>query len=207
MQNTNTDKPASTRRIKPLGVGLVMLVFGVLVGMAAMKYAVHGAAFSDKSNINKTAPDISTSSGANALSRSNEWNPFKEMRNLEAEMDRVFQRSFEQLRLNPQLKAFKEEPGYSLKLDVRDLKDRFEVRASLPDAKASDVKVNLENNQTLKVVVNQSETEKGKAKSEPTVTEWGRYEQVIDLPAPVKAGEMKVDRKDHELVITLPKST
>ena len=39
------------------------------------------------------------------------------------------------------------------------------------------------------------------------MTEWGQYEQTIQLPVPVKTGQMKIERKDHELLITLPKAT
>ena len=140
------------------------------------------------------------------LSQSDEWNPFKEMRDMQAEMDRLFERSYEQYRLNPELKAFTAEPGYSLSLNVRDLKNRYEIDALLPDVNASDVKVNLENNKTLQVLVSESETGRGKTVSPPALKEWGSYEQTIDLPAPVKSDKMVVDRKEHELVITLPKA-
>jgi HSP20 family protein len=210
MENTNMDKP--TRRLgnRPVTIGLAMLAVGVLMGAGVMKYAARGSSANDKSTGGTEAPSAATSaansSGASGVSQFDEWNPFREMRQMESEMDRLFQRSFERLRLNPQMRAFKEEPGYSLKLDVRDLKDRIEVRASLPGARASDVKVNLEHNQILKVAVSQNTTEKTQSSSAPTVTEWGRYEQTIDLPAPVKSEQMKIERKDHDLVITLPKS-
>jgi HSP20 family protein len=206
MESTNVNQPARTPRNKSVAIGLAMLVIGILIGAVAMKYAGGGSSATRSRAAGGGASDVSSSSTTGALSQSGEWNPFKEMREMQAEMDRVFQRSFERLRANPHLGAFKEDAGYSLELDVRDLKDRFEVRALLPDAKASDAKVNLDNNQTLKVEVTHKETEKSKKGAEPTVTEWGRYEQTIQLPASVKADRMKVEHKDHELLITLPKA-
>ena len=35
--------------------------------------------------------------------------------------------------------------------------------------------------------------------------DWSQDEQVIRLPAPVNGRRMKVERKGHELLITLPK--
>ena len=123
-------------------------------------------------------------------------------------MDEMFNRMSEQFRMEPGFHGFHQSPGYSLSLDVRDLKDHFEVQAFLPDTKLSDVKVSLENDQTLKVEVSNREKEtSGQTNAATRVAEWGQYEQVVQLPSPVKAGGMKVMRKDHELLITLPKAT
>ena len=76
---------------------------------------------------------------------------------------------------------------------MRDLKDRYEIHAWLPDANAPDVHVNLANDQTLKVEVNSKKTEKSdKANVASSVTELGQYEEVIQLPTPVKADQMKI---------------
>ena len=53
---------------------------------------------------------------------------------------------------------FADSPGYSLSLHVQDLKDHYEVRAYLPDAKSSDVNVSLLDKQTLKVEVGNKST-------------------------------------------------
>ena len=96
--------------------------------------------------------------------------------------------------------AFTENPGYSLSLNVQDLKDRYEVRAFLPNAKDSDVNVSLQNSQTLKVEVSNQNTEtSGKKDANTSVTEWGQYEQTIQLPAPVKTDQMKIEHQGHEL--------
>jgi HSP20 family molecular chaperone IbpA len=88
-------------------------------------------------------------------------------------------------------------------MHVQDLKDHYEVRAYLPDAKASDVKVSLIDKQTLKVEVTNTETANPK---NATVTEWGQYAEIIQLPSPVKNEQMKVDNQSHQLLITLPKA-
>ena len=122
-------------------------------------------------------------------------------------MDRLFDHMTDQFRLEPRLSWFKDNPGYSLSLRVQDLKDHYEVRAYLPNAKASDVSASLLDKQTLKVEVanKTSETAKTKAANEQ-ITQWGQYAQIIQLPAPVKSEQMKIDQAKHELIVTLPKA-
>lgn len=38
------------------------------------------------------------------------------------------------------------------------------------------------------------------------MTEWGQYEQVIELPTPGITEKMTVQHKGHELIITIPKA-
>jgi HSP20 family molecular chaperone IbpA len=126
---------------------------------------------------------------------------------MQAQMDREFNEMFQQFRTQPQFNAFQAYPNYSLSLNVQDLKDRYEVRAYLPDAKASDVHVTLDNSQSLKVEVNSKQTPSSAQPNQTSqVAEWGQYEQVIQLPTPVNAAQMKVKHEGHDLIITIPKA-
>ena len=133
------------------------------------------------------------------------WDPFREMRSLQAEMDEMFRRSITRFRQSPRMNIFADDAGYSLSLDVRDLKDRYEVRGFLPDAKAADAKVKLEGNR-LEVEVTHPQTVKGNNNAPDTVTEWGRYIQSVELAGNLKSDQMKVERKEHELLITIPRA-
>jgi HSP20 family molecular chaperone IbpA len=178
-------------------IGLVALALGVVIGAAAEKFEKRGPA---------TITPAEHTAALKTGEQSATWDPFQEMRDLRAEMDQMFQRSIERFHMNPQMNLFKDEAGYSLSLDVRDLKDRYEVRAILPDAKASDAKVKLDGNR-LSVDVANRQTEKQSSKNgQATTTELGRYEQVIQLADNVKSTGMKVERKNHELLITIPKA-
>jgi HSP20 family molecular chaperone IbpA len=135
------------------------------------------------------------------------WDPFQEIQRMQAQMDREFNEMFQQFRTQPQFNAFQAYPNYSLSLNVQDLKDRYEVRAYLPDAKASDVHVTLDNSQSLKVEVNSKQTPSSAQPNQTSqVAEWGQYEQVIQLPTPVNAAQMKVKHEGHDLIITIPKA-
>jgi len=184
--------------------GLIALAVGVGIGVAAteLKTETPGAPEMANSGTNPLSAAAPPNTGATGQT----WDPFQEIRDMQLQTDRMFSRMSEQFRMEPQFNGLAENPGYSVSLNVRELKDRFEVTAFLPDARASDVSVKLENNQTLKVSVSNRQTETSNGKSSATrVAEWGQYAQVIRLPAPVKADQMKIERKNHELIITLPK--
>jgi hypothetical protein len=38
------------------------------------------------------------------------------------------------------------------------------------------------------------------------MTEWGNYEQVVQLAGPLKESQMTVQRLPHELIISVPKA-
>jgi HSP20 family molecular chaperone IbpA len=201
---------------KPLVIGLVTLLLGVLIGVAADKVAsrspVPVLASGDHStnNVAAVSPNFVTT---NLLMPDpffadpfDNWDPFREMRNMQAEMDEMFQRSITRFHMNPQMDIFKDDAGYSLSLDVRELKDRYEVRAFLPDAKASDTKVNLQGNR-LEVEVTHKQTQQQQGTNNvASTTEWGRYTQTVELAGKLKSEQMKVERKEHELLITIPKA-
>ena len=206
--NTNDTKRSSGKMVV---IGLVTLVLGVLIGVIAERYgskssnpeALPVAAKPLPSAISSTSQVANNAASAQGI---DEWDPFAEMRQMQAQMNRMFQRSIERFHLSPGMSTFTDDPGYSLSLDVRDLKDCYEVHAMLPDANASDAKVNLEGNQ-LRVAVENKHTEANKSSNGQAVaTEMGHYEQVIQLADNVKSDQMKVEHKEHELIITIPKA-
>lgn len=198
---------------KPMFVGLAMLILGLLIGAAAERYSQKNPAPARIAQAADTAPGSSVvpppqQKTPNPLDDDffDSWDPFREMRSLQAEMDQMFGRSISRFRKSPRMNIFADDAGYSLSLDVRDLKDRYEVRAFLPDAKAADTKVNLQGNR-LEVEVMHRQTAKDNKNEPDTVTEWGRYTQTVELAGNLKTDQMKVEHKDHELLITIPKAS
>jgi HSP20 family molecular chaperone IbpA len=208
MENSNINQPP--RRTCGIGIfaSLLFLVIGVLIGGFGTYYW-HGAA--------RGATRSAATAGGEALavqpavdtigsSQFYQWDPARQMSQMQAQIDQIFQRSFAQFRTNAATGAPAAIPGYSLSMDVRDLKDKYQVRAFLPDTKASDVKVNLKGDE-LKVDVANKTTEKATAKNgETAMSEWGNYEEVVPLSGPLKSGQMKVERMPHELIISVPKA-
>jgi len=194
-------------------VGFGMLILGLLIGMAAERFSQKNPAPTRNAQVAGTAPG---SSGIEAQKQKvpdpfdpdtfENWDPFREMRTLQAEMDEMFQRSITRFHQSPRMNIFTDDAGYSLSLDVRDLKDRYEVRAFLPDAKAADAKVNLRGNR-LEVEVTHQQTANGNKNEPDTLTEWGRNTQTVELAGILKSDQMKVEHKEHELLITIPKAS
>lgn len=198
---------------KPVIIGLVTLtlILGIVIGVAVEKYGKGSSAPTQTAQAATTAkraaggitPPLVPDPFVNDPFDS--WDPFREMRSLQAEMDEMFRRSITRFRQSPRMNIFGDDAGYSLSLDVRELKDRYEVRGFLPDAKAADAKVKLEGNR-LEVEVTHGQTAKGNKNAPDTVTEWGRYIQTMELAGNLKSDRMKVERKEHELLITIPKA-
>jgi len=196
---------------KPAVIGLVMLFLGLLIGVAAEKYMVHGAVPTPQGQaaglrslgsgtVQIPAPDTLFPGADDA------WDPFREMRDLQAEMDQMFQRSISRFQLSPLMDPFKNDTGYSLSLDVRELKDRYEVRAYLPDAKATDANVKLDGNRLQVEVTNRPTANQQNTNSMVQIEAWGHYTQVVELAGKLNSNQMKVEHKNHELLITIPKA-
>ena len=206
--DTDASKTTATATKKStLAIGAAaILAIGVLLGLAVTRYTagipVAAAATKSQKNLSPTAAAPGHPSAAVV-----EWNPFQELRDMQLQMDQMVNQITTRFRQEPRLSFFADSPGYSLSLHVQDLKDHYEVHAYLPDAKSSDVNVSLLDKQTLKVEVGNKSTATSKQKNaNESVTQWGQYAQIIQLPAPVKSEQMKIDRPNHELLITLPKA-
>jgi HSP20 family molecular chaperone IbpA len=177
-------------------VGIVTLIVGLAIGLGI-------GVWSAKTLHASTAPEQQA-----ATSKKNtDWDPFRQMERMQEEIDRAIQRATREFETAPNAAWFHPSVGYSSSFDLEDRGDHYELRAYLPDAKASDVNVKIDNDRTLHVSVTQRKEETKKTSSGSTsFKELGTYEQVITLPEPVRSSEMKIDRQDHEVVITIPKA-
>jgi HSP20 family molecular chaperone IbpA len=199
-------KEVARSRTKLILGGTGVLIAGMLLGVAATRYGAgvpSAAAATVVPNASQPAASSKKDHGASQTA----WNPFQEINDMQLQMDQMFNRMTAQFRTEPTLNVFADSPGYSLSLHVRDMKDHYEVRAYLPNAKASDVKTSLLDKQTLKVeVTNKSSKATDQKGVERSISEWGQYAQIIHLPSPVKNEEIRIDQPNHQLLIRLPKA-
>jgi HSP20 family molecular chaperone IbpA len=185
--------------------GLIALVIGVGIGVVGT-VAKAGSSRTEQTETAVTN-QVAASPSSNSGSAGQSLDPFREIQDMQAQMDNLFNQISSHVPSESQSQEIGYNPGYSLSLNLQDLKDRFVVHAFLPDTKDSDVNVKLENNHTLNVnVSSQQEQTSDKHNLATSVAEWGHYEQVIQLPSSVKSDRMKVVREPHELIITLPKA-
>lgn len=211
MDTTNMNRPRGWTCGGTLWAGLFLLIIGLVIGAFGSKHYWQKNAVTARGGSGTPEPAAlsaypASAASASTASQPSQWDPIQQMSNLQAQIDQVFQRSFTQLRAASPPASVEAKPGYSLSMDVRDLKDQYQVRAFLPDTKPSDVKVNLNGDQ-LKVDMANKVTEKPTAKNgETAMTEWGNYEETVQLAGPLKDNQMKVQRLPHELLISVPKA-
>ena len=180
----------------------VTLMVGVGLGAGITSWTSRSQAASSNEKVVASADERRP-----AIARSDEWDPFREMERMREEIDRTIRRATEQFRLDAPSTPWMREAGYSSSLDVRDRGDRFELRAYLPDAETKDVKVKDDGNRAVRVSVSHRRQQKKQRNGEETMfSELGTYEQLVTLPAPVNTKDMKVDTRDNEVVITIPKA-
>jgi len=187
-------------------VGLASLIVGAMLGMTAEKFHGRGRSFVPSTAKNASLPGKAPAGTTGKSSNAGAWNPWQEIRDVQLEMDHLFQGTLAGTSSTPWTVPAAANPGYAFSLKMQDLKDRYEVHAFLPETKAANAKVSLQGDRTLEVEVSNKEDQTSKGDVVANVTEWGLYQQTLELPSPVKVDQMKIDRKDHELVITLPKA-
>ena len=114
------------------------------------------------------------------------------LRDLDAQLDKMFSES-----LNTLGSDFSHATLAS-SVDVREQKDNYVVRVYVPNGDTSKVTARIDNGALR--IIEPGEKAAGANQS-------FRYEQVIGLSEPVRSNQMKIDRKQNLVVITIPKST
>jgi HSP20 family molecular chaperone IbpA len=126
------------------------------------------------------------------------------MERMRRDMDRMVRDAFEDFRSVPEHRGFFDQSRFGSSVVLKDEGSSYVVRAYLPGRDLKDLNVNVEN-QTLKIEAKAEGTEEKKQEG-VTSTYKANYSQMLTLPGPVVADQMKVDRKDEMVVITLPKA-
>lgn len=126
------------------------------------------------------------------------------MDTMRRDMDRIFQEAFEDFRLTPEHRDLFDESRFGSSVVLQDEGENYIVRAYLPGRDLKDLNVTVEN-QTLKIEAKAEATDHTKPEG-ATSSYKAQYSQFLALPGPVKVDQMKVDRKDEMVIVTLPKA-
>jgi len=197
--------PMDTIKKRTTLIGIVTLIVGLALGLGIGVWSVKNTQAGNTPSA-KAESTPKAEKQEPAIAR-DDWDPFRQMELMQEEIDRAVRRATEHFQMGPNASLFRPDLGYSSSFELRDRKDHFELRAYLPDAEASDVNVKLDNDQTLHVSVGHRKQQTMQSNGgQATTTELGQYEQVITLPEPVRSADMKVDRKGHDVIITIPKA-
>lgn len=152
------------------------------------------------------SPSVTASASPVASASPGQWDPFADIQRMQTEMNQFFSRAMNEFGMNQNFLSMRNEPGFSSSIDVRDKGDHYEVHAFLPGSEIDNVKVTAESNNRLRVSASQSkEQEKQTSAGETLTAEFGDYEQMVTLPGPARTKDMKVERKGHEVLVSIPK--
>jgi HSP20 family protein len=126
------------------------------------------------------------------------WEPFRDMMNLRADMDRFYKNFFG---------GFPDEHDgfWAPVVDIVEDKDSYIVKAEIPGMKKEDIKVTVRDNILTISGERSSETEEKEKTYHRIERSYGRFSRTIALPSTVDASKIKAAYKDGVLQITLPK--
>ncbi|HEC79295.1 MAG TPA: Hsp20/alpha crystallin family protein [candidate division WOR-3 bacterium] len=126
------------------------------------------------------------------------WEPFRDMLNLRADMDRFFKSFFS---------GFPEEKEgfWSPVIDIEEDNENYIVKAELPGMKKEDIKVTVRDN-VLSISGERKQEKETKDKTFHRIERsYGKFSRTISLPSTVDSNKIKATYKDGVLNITLPK--
>ena len=127
------------------------------------------------------------------------WDPFREMAELRATMDRLLNES-------RNLPVASEDTIWMLPLDVSETEDAFIVKASIPGVNPDDIDISLADNVlTIKAEI-KDEKEIEDAKYHLKERRFGVYSRAITLPTAVDADKVEAVYENGVLTLTIPKA-
>jgi HSP20 family protein len=130
------------------------------------------------------------------------FKPFSELRNLRKEMDRVWNRFFEDAPAHTLLSK-----GWEPMTDISETKSKLIVKAELPGMEAEDIEVSLTNDILLIKGEKKKETEKKGENHFCVERYYGSFQRMFRLPVEVKSDKIEAEFKNGVLTITMPKNS
>ncbi len=136
------------------------------------------------------------------------WNPFQEMALLSENLNRMFNRLFDEGFLTSRRSIFSDELSqgvWSPDVDIYETKDSIVVKADIPGVEKDKVKVEIKDN----ILTIRGERKEERETKEHNVyrmeRHYGEFVRSFALPQKVDASKIKAKYKDGILEITLPK--
>ncbi|MGE4357814.1 MAG: Hsp20/alpha crystallin family protein [Candidatus Omnitrophota bacterium] len=132
-----------------------------------------------------------------------EWDPLKELSELEEEFSRFF--DFPLLRWQVSRQPLRERV-WSVPLDIYETKDAVVIKADLPGMKKEEINVSVQGD-VLTIQGEKKKEEEVKDKHLHRVERfYGAFQRSINLPSYVDTSKIKASYKDGVLEINLPKT-
>ena len=129
------------------------------------------------------------------------WEPFRDLRKMHDEMDRLFSTFWQKGDLD-----LSEAAAWSPAVDLYEDKDQIVVKAEIPGVKKEDVSLTLTEDMLTIKGERKAEKEERRENFYRMEGSYGMFSRTLQLPRPVKFEEAKAEYKDGILRIVLPKS-
>jgi len=134
-----------------------------------------------------------------------EFNPFEEIREMQKEMDAIFERFHQKMMKEDMFSKFTFSFPSTPAMDLIDKGDHYLIKADIPGVEQKKINIDVEDN-VLKIEAETSkdkkEESKGYLKRERFVSS---YMRMITLPGDANAKKLENEYKDGVLEITIPK--
>ncbi len=140
--------------------------------------------------------------------RNSQWDPAKEMQEMQKRMDRMFSQTFGQMGVGPAFSNFMQEPAATQDMTLSDEPGQYVVRVTAPGMDGSKINASLED-QTLTVSGAQDYTSSPATQGVSSAAQKAtiHWERSMTLPGPVKESGMAMKVDKGVLTITIPKDT
>ncbi len=132
--------------------------------------------------------------------RRDEWDPFKDLFDLQKEINRLFETSFSRL---PQ--RFAPEESFAPAIDLYEDENEYVVEAELPGLKQDEIKVSVEDD--ILTISGEKKREKEIKEENLYRSErfYGKFERQIVLPQNTDKDNIKASYKNGVLKVVIPK--
>jgi HSP20 family protein len=135
------------------------------------------------------------------------WNPFRELEELNARINRSFGSSLLHRDLDAPGKDALVGFDWSPSVDITETSEEFQIKAELPEVKKEDVKIHVENGMLSISGERKQEKEEQNKKWHRVERSYGSFLRTFTLPENVDESKVRAEFKDGLLTMRLPKST
>ncbi len=131
-------------------------------------------------------------------------NPFEEFQQMQKEMDKIFNTMNSNFSAMPEFEEFFKDMSITPSLNIKNLKDRYEVKVNLPGASKKDIKISIDNGVLQVEAKTAKQSDSNSSNFIKKEIYEGSFVRSIVLPQDAKS-DFKSEFENGVLKITIPK--
>ena len=149
----------------------------------------------------KIEPAPAPESAAKPAQDATDTDVLREMGDMRRKMDDIFNKAFDEFRSIPEYHDLFDLPHFGSSFELQEKDGNYVIHVYLPDRNMDDAKVTVDG-RILKIEADAKSDEKVNGSD---LKRESHYSQMLTLPGPVNGDQLKVDRHEGTLTITVPK--